>query len=298
MKEEVIRIRTELNALKREVSNALNTIDFSLRQAAPQASGVSDTPQVATPTAPSATSIPYIATPTAPSAGLPSYIAAPPASGIARPSSAGPAASSDSTFVRRTGIAGNNFWVTFSSNDKIASRKAKLFGSSAKMDTFTGQDMSRFPEWVAQFLYGVNMYQPSEPQACRVALHLLRGKAAEMAKNTSQQCTMRDLKELLEQLDQMLNTTGNRMVAVNLFNSHSQREDVPVQGYSLSLEHFFYQAYPGVEPDRSIFLKYKFITGLVSPQIKEKLRTPPLPKTFGEAVNSAMAFSAAIIPEH
>ena len=42
----------------------------------------------------------------------------------------------------------------------------------------------------------------------------------------------------------------------------------------------------------------KFITGLVSPQIKEKLRTPPLPKTFREAVNSAMAFTAAIFPEH
>ena len=42
----------------------------------------------------------------------------------------------------------------------------------------------------------------------------------------------------------------------------------------------------------------KFITGLVSPQIKEKLRTPPLPKTFREAVNSATAFSAAISPKH
>ena len=203
MKEAVIRIRTELNALKREVANALNTTDFNLRQSAPQASGVSDTPQVAAPTAPSASSTPYLAVPTAPSAGLPSYIAAPPASGIARPSSAGPAASSDGTFVCRMGIAGNNVWVTFPGNDEIASRKAKLFGSSAKMDTFTGQDISSFPEWVAQFLSGVNLYQPSEPQACRVALHLLRGKAAEMAKNISQQHTMRDHKELLEQPDQM-----------------------------------------------------------------------------------------------
>ena len=92
------------------------------------------------------------------------------------------------------------------------------------MDTFTGQDMSRFPDWVALFLSGVNLYQPSEPQACRVALHLLRGKAAEMAKNISQHCTMQDLKELLEHLDQLFNTTGNRMVAVNLFNSYSQGE--------------------------------------------------------------------------
>ena len=196
------------------------------------------------------------------------------------------------------GIAGNNVWVTFSSNDEIASTKAKPFGSSARMDTFNGQDMSRFPQWVAQFLSGVNLYQPSEPQACRVALHLLKDKAAEMAKNVSQHCTMPDLKELLEHLDQMFNTSGNRMVAVNLFNSFCQREDVPVQDYSIDIENLFYRAYPGTEPDKSIFLMDKFITGLVSPPIKEKLRTPPLPKTFREAVNSAMAFSAAIFPEH
>ena len=38
--------------------------------------------------------------------------------------------------------------------------------------------------------------------------------------------------ELLEHLDQMFNTTGNSMVAVNLFNSFFQREDVPVQDYA------------------------------------------------------------------
>ena len=88
------------------------------------------------------------------------------------------------------------------------------------------------------------------------------------------------------------------MVAVNLFNSFCQREDVPVQDYSIDIEHLFYRAYPGTEPETSIFLMDKFITGLVSPQIKEKLRTPPLPATFREAVNSAMAFTAAIFPEH
>ena len=86
------------------------------------------------------------------------------------------------------------------------------------MDTFTGQDMSRFPEWVAQFLSSVNLYQPTEPHACQVVLHLLRGKAAKMAKNIPQQRTMRDLSEVLNSLKQLFNTTGNRMVAVNLFN--------------------------------------------------------------------------------
>ena len=284
LKQEVLTIKTELAALKPEATNALNTTEFVGQQATPQV--------------PSATTTPYVAAPPAPDASMPSYIAAPPASGMLRPNSAGPTPSGDGTFTRRMGIAGNNVWVTFSSNDEIASKKAKLFGSSARMDTFNGHDMSRFPKWVAQFLSGVNLYQPSKSQACRVALHLLGEKAAEMAKNVSQQCTLRDLKELLEHLDQMFNTSGNRMVAVNLFNSFCQREDVSVQDYSIDIENLFYRAYPGTEPDKSIFLMDKFITGLVSPQIKEELRTPPLPRTFREAVNSAMAFSAAIFPEH
>ena len=249
LKQDVLTIKTEFASLKREVTNALNTSEFVGQQA--------------TPRVPSATSTPYAAAPPAPDASLPSYIAAPPASGMPRPSSAGPTPSGDGTFTCRMGIAGNNVRVTFSSNDEIASKKAKLFGSSARMDTFNGQDMSRFPQWVGQFLSGVYLYQLSEPQACRVALHLLKDKAAEMAKNVSQYCTMRDLKELLEHLDQMFNTSGNRMVAVNLFNSFCQREDVPVQDYSIDIENLFYRAYPGTEPDKSIFLMDKFITGLV-----------------------------------
>ena len=54
------------------------------------------------------------------------------------------------------------------------------------MDVFTGQDMSQFLQWMAQFLSGINLYHPTEPQACRFALHLLRGKAAEMTMNISQ----------------------------------------------------------------------------------------------------------------
>ena len=42
----------------------------------------------------------------------------------------------------------------------------------------------------------------------------------------------------------------------------------------------------------------KFISGLVSPQVKERLRIPPQPTPFRDAVNSAMAFTAAIFPEH
>ena len=42
----------------------------------------------------------------------------------------------------------------------------------------------------------------------------------------------------------------------------------------------------------------RFITGLVSPQVKEKLRIPPQPGDFRDAVNSAMAFTTAMFPEH
>ena len=177
LKEEVLKIKAELAALKEDVTNVLSATEFVGPQATPQA------PHAA-PRVPSATSTPYAATPPAPDATMPSYIAAPPAPNRPRPNPAIP--SDDGTFTCRMGIAGNNVWVTFSSNDEIASKKAKLFGSSARMDTFNGQDMSRFPQWVAQFLSGVNLYQPSEPQACRVAIHLLRDKAAEMAKNISQ----------------------------------------------------------------------------------------------------------------
>ena len=78
--------------------------------------------------------------------------------------------------------------------------------------SFIVQDMNQFPEWVAQFLSGVNLYQPAMPQACRFALHLLRGKAAEMAKNIPQQVSMNNLQELLTGLDKLFNTTGNRVL--------------------------------------------------------------------------------------
>ena len=187
--------------------------------------------------------MPFVAQPTRPSEAP---FVAPPAS---RPQT-GPLADNlltinvDGTVSRKMDQVGNNVTVTFSSNDKIASRKAKIFGSSAKMDTFTGQDMNQFPTWVAQFLSGVNLYQPTEPQACRFALHLLRGKAAEMAKNIPQQVSMNNLQELLTGLDKLFNTTGNRIVAVNIFNSYSQRGDVSVQDYSIGIKQLFYRSYP------------------------------------------------------
>ena len=128
----------------------------------------------------------------------------------------------DGSISRIMDQVGNNVTVTFSGDEDTASKKSKLFGSSAKLNIFTGKDMRPISRSiVVQFLSGINLLQPTEPNACRVALHLLRGKAAEMAKTVPQQVSMLNLQELLTCLDRIFNTLGNRIVAVNLFNSGS-----------------------------------------------------------------------------
>ena len=91
-----------------------------------------------------------------------------------------PIVNTDGTISRKMDQEGNNVTVTFSGNYEIASKKCKLIGSSAKLDTFRGQDMSQFLKGVAQFLSEVNLFQPTGPSACKVALHLLMGKAAKI----------------------------------------------------------------------------------------------------------------------
>ena len=199
----------------------------------------------------------------------------------------------DDSISRKMDQVGNNVTVTFSGDNETASKSPDFL---ALPPNWTFSQVKTFPEWVAQFLSGVNLFQPTEPNACKTALHLLRGKAAEMAKTVPQQVSMLNLQELLTCLDRIFNTTGNRIVAVNLFNSFSQREHMSVQDYAIGIEQLFYRAYPGVDPDGSIFLMDRFITGLVSPQVKERLRIPPQPGHFCEAVNKAMAFSTALFP--
>ena len=271
-KHEIIQLRQEFTSLKREVQTAKNT-SINTSQA-PQVRFTS-TPNAAAPTAPGAQAVPPNLDP------MESILV-----------------NADNTYSRQMGHVGNNVRVAFSNDEETSSREAKLFGSSTKMDIFTGLDMSQFPQWVAQFLSGINLLQPTEPHACRMALALLRNRAAEMAKTVPEEVSMTNLQELLTSLDKLFNTTGNRMVAVNLFNSYSQKEDISIQDYSLNIEQLFYRAYPGVDPNQSIFLMDKFVSGLVSPQVKERLRIPPQPKTFRDAVNSAMSFTAAMFPEH
>ena len=200
----------------------------------------------------------------------------------------------DGTVSRRMDQVGNNALVTFSEDDEKAAKRAKLFGASSKYDTFTGHDMNQFPEWITQFISGINLFQPTEPNACKIALQLMKGKAAEMSKNVSINVTMQNLQELLTALDRIFNSTGNRTVAVGLFNGFVQREDLSVQDYSIRIEQLFYRAYPGQNPDNSIFLMDRFINGLVSMEVKQRLRIPPQPAYFREAVEKAMSLTAAI----
>ena len=63
-----------------------------------------------------------------------------------------------------------------------------------------------------------------------------------MSKTVPEQVTMQNLQELLTTLDRIFNSTGNRIVAVGLFNSFMQREDMPVQDYAIRIEQLFYRA--------------------------------------------------------
>ena len=297
----------QASATRNELSRILEILHERLPPVAP-VQGTPVTPAVATqplpatmPSAPAALALPSVSqavpVPSASQAIDPPPLATQ-ATGIAPlvpPAILPPAIqNADGTVSRRMDQVGNNAFVTFSGDDEMASKKAKLFGSSAKYDIFMGYDMNQFPEWIAQFLSGVNLFQPTEPNACKIALQLMRGKAAEMPKNVSQQVTMQNLQELLTTLDRIFNTTGNRIVAVGLFNSFTQREDLSVQDYSIRIEQLFYRAYPGMNPDGSIFLMDRFINGLVSLEVKQRLRIPPQPGYFREAVERAMSLIAAI----
>ena len=307
------QLRNEQSLLSDQASSTrdeLSRIVTLLNERLPEMAavqGIPATPEVATqstmpPATPQPTNVPTLAPqpPQLPPAFQASAPLGPPpsasqATGMGPFSILPPAVRNlDRTVSRRMDQVGNNALVTFSENDDNAAKKAKLFGASAKYDTFTGHDMSQFPEWVTQFISGVNLFQPTEPNACKIALQLMKGKAAEMSKNVSLNVTMQNLQELLTALDRIFNSTGNRTVAVGLFNGFVQREDLSVQDYSIRIEQLFYRAYPGQNPDNSIFLMDRFINGLVSMEVKQRLRIPPQPSYFREAVEKAMSLTAAI----
>ena len=312
LRTEQSRLIDRADSTRDELSQIVNILNERLPAVAP-VQGIPAMPEVATqPTMPAVATQPSMpSAPAAPAPPMPSVPVAPALPSASQAFDPSPSATQatgigsfailppavrnlDGTVSRRVDQVGNNAVVTFSGDDGMASKKAKLFGASAKYDIFTGQDMSHFPEWVAQFLSGINLFQPVEPNACKIALQLMRGKAAEMSKNVSQQVTMQNLQELLTTLDRIFNTTGNRIVAVGLFNGFVQREDLSVQDYAIRIEQLFYRAYPGLNPDGSIFLMDRFINGLISSDVKQRLRIPPQPSYFREAVEWAMSLTAAI----
>ena len=131
-----------------------------------------------------------------------------------------------------------------------------------------------------------------------MALFLMQDKASEMTRHLQGQLEMNNLKQLLLELDSIFNASGNQEVSASLFESLTQKEDVPVQDYAYQLEHLFQRAYPQENIDSSPFLKQKFISGLLSEPLKIRLRSPPIPTTFRSAVTTALAHTAALYPDY
>ena len=188
--------------------------------------------------------------------------------------------------------------VKFSANEASASRVSKMLMHSTKFDTFNGEDMGLFTRWVNKLLSGFRLSQPTEAQACLITMHHLTGRAAELAIDIPNRVSMQDLNELLLELDKNFNASATEEVAKNLLAHFVQKEDMSIQDYALGLEQLYGRAYPFDSFHVSVFLKDRFISGLVSREIQTKLRTPPLPKDYREAVNTAMALAAAHYPEH
>ena len=130
-----------------------------------------------------------------------------------------------------------------------------------------------------------------------MALYLMQDKAAEMTKHLSGQVDMTNLKNLLKEMDQIFNASGNQEVSASLFESLTQKEDVSVQDYDYQLEHLFKQAYPSKKVDTSPFLKQKFLSGLLSKPLKIRLHSPQLPTTFRSAATVALVHTAALYPD-
>ena len=188
--------------------------------------------------------------------------------------------------------------ILFSANEATASRVSKTLLHSVKFETFNGEDMGLFSRWVNKLLSGFRISQPTETQACLITMHQLTGRAAELAMDIPNTITMTDLEELLLKLDRTFNASATEEVSKNLLANYVQREDMSIQDYALGLEYLYGRAYPFDNYHVSTFLKDRFVSGLISKEIQTKLRTPPFPETYRDAVNLSMALAAAHYPDH
>ena len=191
-----------------------------------------------------------------------------------------------------------NIKIHFSKDDAAASRISKSLQHSTKFDIFTGEDMGLFSRWVNKLISGFRLMKPTEHNACLIAMHHLTGRAAELASNLPEHVRLDNLDVLLTHLDSLFNATASQEVSKNLLSTFVQREDMSVQDYALSLEHLHSRAYPNDPCHTSVYLKDKFISGLISKEIQTKLRTPPTPANYRAAYEDALALSAAHYPEH
>ena len=110
--------------------------------------------------------------------------------------------------------------------------------------------------------------------------------------------SMIDLNELFMDLEKLFNSASNSAVAVNIFNSFSQRKDTIVQDFAIAIELLFSGEYPRERPNLSVFLTDPFISGLVHPLVIEQLRILSLAENFWAVANSAMPFSATLCQEY
>ena len=157
--------------------------------------------------------------------------------------------------------------------------------------------MSSFPEWASQFFNAVNLFKPIEEQACQTALVLMKERASEMVQQLTATAP-KDFKLLMIRLDEIFNPSGNQQVALALFETFVQKEDMTIQEYAHEIESLYRRAYPSLNVTQSGHLMFRFINGLLNDPLRVKLRSPPVASNFRALVNSAMTHTAAMFPDH
>ena len=114
-------------------------------------------------------------------------------------------ATSPAPVVKNMGETFGHFIVPFSPTAEAAAQVKK---QGVKYQSFDGSDLSTFPTWVTTFFNGINIFKPTEQEACKMALYLMQDKAAEMTKHLTGQVDMTNLKNLLNEMDQIFNASG------------------------------------------------------------------------------------------
>ena len=154
-----------------------------------------------------------------------------------------------------------NIIIQFSRNSEHAQNNARAI-PGLRYPEFSGSDMSSFPEWASQFFNAVNLFKPIEEQACQTALVLMKERASEMVQPLTATAP-KDFKLLMIRLDEIFNPSGNQQVALALFETFVQKEDMTIQEYAHEIESLYRRAYPSLSANQSGHLMFRFINGLL-----------------------------------